>query len=190
MFETLKVRLNGLSPLLMHNGQLANPLNPFTKQLKTITSKRKKTDDDHAEVARIEWHASLYIDSDGRLCMPGENIEACLIGGAKKSKLGTQFKSSVFVDGSPVIDYGGRKKAAELWGDDQYKDIRGVKVGTARVMRCRPIFRKWSIVVDIKYNPEMANEADVAKAMADAGQQVGLGDFRPKFGRFEVELLD
>ena len=77
-----------------------------------------------------------------------------------------------------------------MWGDDQYKDIRGVKVGTARVMRCRPIFRKWSIVVDIKYNPEMANEADVAKAMADAGQQVGLGDFRPKFGRFEVELLD
>lgn len=190
MFDTLKLRLNGLSPLLMHNGQLADPLNPFTKQLKAVTGKRKKTDEDHEEIARIEWHASLYTDDDGRLAMPGENIEACLIDGAKKSKLGKQSKSSVFIDGTPVVEYGGRKKAADLWGDAQYRDIRGVKVGMARTMRCRPIFRQWSIDVDVKYNPDLIDRSDVLKSMCDAGQQCGLGDFRPKFGRFEVEVLD
>lgn len=190
MFETLNVRLNGLSPLLMHNGQLADPLNTFTKQLKAVTSKRKKTDEDHEEIARIEWHASLYTDEDGKLAMPGENIESCIIAGAKKSKLGTQFKSSVFVDGTPVVSYGGRKKAVDLWDDPQYRDVRGVKVGTARTMRCRPIFRSWSIDVEVQFNPELVNKADLIKALADAGQQVGLGDYRPKFGRFEVELLN
>ncbi|MGB1100682.1 MAG: hypothetical protein ACPGYS_07215, partial [Flavobacteriales bacterium] len=69
-------------------------------------------------------------------------------------------------------------------------DIRGVKVGMARTMRCRPIFRQWSIDVDVKYNPDLIDRSDVLKSMCDAGQQCGLGDFRPKFGRFEVEVLD
>jgi hypothetical protein len=190
MFEELTVRLNGLAPLIMHNGQLADPLNPFTKQLKAVTGKRKKTDEDHAEIARIEWHASLYVDADGHLCMPGENLEACLIAGAKKSKLGTQFKSAVFVDGQPRVNYGGKKKAAELWGDPQYRDIRGVRVTTSRTMRCRPIFRTWSIEMKVKYNPDLVNKADVLAALNDAGMQAGLGDYRPKFGRFEVEVLN
>lgn len=61
MIETMKLRLTGIAPLLMHDNKAANPLNPYAKAMKALTGKRKKTDDDLAEIARIEWEAGLYI---------------------------------------------------------------------------------------------------------------------------------
>lgn len=57
MLEELKIKIVGISPLLMHNGQTSDPLNRFSKQLKAVSSKRKKSDEDYEEMARIEWHA-------------------------------------------------------------------------------------------------------------------------------------
>ena len=187
MLEELKVKIVGIAPLLMHNGQTADPLNSFARELKAVSSKRKKSEDDYQEMARIEWHAGLYVDDDGYPCIPDTCIEAAIIDGAKKSKLGKHFKSSVFCEGNFRVDYGGRKKAVDLWGDDNYRDTRSVRVGQARVMRTRPIFRNWSAVITVMYDAELTDEANVLKALDDAGRQSGVGDFRPKFGRFEVQ---
>lgn len=187
--KQLNVRLTGLTPLLMHNGQLADPLAEATKALKDITDRNKKTKDLHEEVARVEWMGSLYVNEDGKAIIPGECIEACIIDGAKKCRLGTQFKSSVFVEVDPVIDYGGRKKAVDLWGDANFRDTRGVRVTRNRVMRTRPIFRKWAVEFPVTYNPDIVEESAIVRALEDAGQLVGLLDYRPKFGRFTVEVL-
>ena len=188
MLQTLKVRIKGARPLVMHNGQTADPLNRFSKQMKEISGKRKKTDEDYAEMSRIEWHAGLYVDDNHRLVLPSTVVEASIIDGAKKSKLGKAFKSSVFVndDAEVAIEkkYG---KAEELWDYDEFRDVRGVRIGQSRVMRTRPIFRNWAAEFEVLFDDEQVNQSEVMRAIVDAGRISGVGDFRPKFGRFEVE---
>ena len=53
------ITIRGIAPLLMHNGQLANPLNPLAKEMKKVTSVRTKTDEHHLELQRLEFLAGL-----------------------------------------------------------------------------------------------------------------------------------
>ncbi len=184
--ETLEFKIRGIAPLIMHNGQTADPLNKFAKALKEVSGKRKKTEEDYAEMSRIEWHAGLYVDKDGELILPASILESAIQEGAKKQKLGKAFKSAVFVDADAKLDIGKKKKAADLWGDDNYRDTRGVKVGMARIMRTRPIFADWKATIVITFDNEQVNAADIQRAVLDTGSKVGLCDYRPKFGRFEV----
>lgn len=189
MFEKINAVLTGVAPILLHNGQLADPLNKWTKALKEVTSKRKKTDVDHEEVARLEWFGSLYVGDDGGPCVTGEMIEAWVKDGAKKSKLGKQVSASVFCDAdSFAIKYKGTRDPEKMWAQGKFRDVRGVKVGQARVMRCRPILRDWSVEIALAYNPELITRSQLTKALADAGAW-GLGDYRPRFGRCTVEVL-
>lgn len=187
MLQQVEFTITGVSPLLMHNGQTADPLNKFSKAIKEISGKRKKTDEDYAEMSRIEWHAGLYTDGEEKIILPSTLIESSIIDGAKKNKLGKAFKSSVFVNDDSILDIGRKySKASELWTEDQYRDVRGVRVGQARIMRTRPIFRSWKAVVAVLYDDEQVNVGDVNQAIVNAGRISGVGDFRPKFGRFDV----
>ena len=187
MIQERKVKVVGVAPLLMHNGQLADPLNKWAKELKQLTANRKKTEETHAEMARLEWLGGLYVNSEGKPIMPSENIEASIYEGAKKQKLGKAFKSSVFVNEDAILDIGTTKKVTDLWGDDNYRDTRGVRVGTSRVMRTRPIFRDWKTTFIVMFDDEQINETEVMRAIVDTGRLIGFGDYRPKFGRFDVE---
>lgn len=188
--KTRVYRCVGIFPILLHNGQTADPLNKFSKQLKVISSKRKKTDEDHHEMARIEWHAGLYVNADGRLILPSDFLEATIINGAKKKKNGTKFRSAVFVtEDCELVIPKKYKTAEELWNYEEFRDSRGVRVGQAKVIRTRPIFREWSVDVPVTYDPNQVNEAEIDSAMEDAGSMVGFGDFRPKYGRFDVTVL-
>lgn len=171
----------------MHNGQLANPLNPLVKQMKALTGQRKKTDEVHAELSRLEFRAGLYLSHTGEVEMPSEVLESCLIEGAKKSKLGKQFKSAIAIMENSPLNYGENLTVDELWERNaEFADVRGVKVGTSRIMRTRPIFRQWSLEFEVSYNADLVNPEQIQLAVEDAGAQVGLCDYRPKFGRFQI----
>ncbi len=187
MSGEIEFKIEGVSPLLMHNGQLANPLNPLVKQMKAVTGKRKKTDDDHAELSRLEFRAGLYLSAAGQVEIPSEILESCLVEGAKKSKLGKQFKSAIAIYENSPLDYGEKLTVDQLWErSEEFADVRGVKVGTSRVMRTRPIFRNWKLTFKVSFNPELLNPEQIVLAVQDAGTQVGLCDYRPKFGRFHI----
>ena len=48
---------------------------------------------------------------------------------------------------------------------------------------------QWSIDFSIHFDQEVIKEAEiVAAANIVAGVQVGIGDYRPKFGRFKAEF--
>lgn len=184
---TIEFQIEGVSPLLMHNGQLANPLNPLVKQMKALTGQRKKTDEVHIELSRLEFRAGLYLNSSGQVEVPAELLESCIIEGAKKSKLGKQFKSAICIMDNSPLDYGEKLTVDQLWGRaEEFADVRGVKVGTSRVMRTRPIFRTWRLKFEVSFNGELVNPEQIELAVADAGAQVGIGDYRPKFGRFQI----
>ena len=120
------------APVILHNGQTANPMNKFAKQMKQVSSKRVKTDADFEELARIEWYASLYTDK-GRICFPGECLEAGFIAGARKSKNGKQAQAGLFVSHNPILEFDGADLSVDqLWERDQNKFSKAVRVGQSK----------------------------------------------------------
>jgi hypothetical protein len=56
-------------------------------------------------------------------------------------------------------------------------------------MRMRPIFREWSTVLKVNVEDTLVNPARVDEWLIAAGNQVGIGDWRPQYGRFTVERI-
>lgn len=185
--QTFDVEIAG-KRLLMHNGQLADPLNGFAKALKEVTSKRKKSDDDHEEAARREFQGGLYFADDVGPFIPDLVIASMLVEGAKKKKLGKAFASAVsVVDEVNPLQYKGPRTRDALWADkERFVDRRGAVVGQSRIMRTRPKFLDWSLKFQVQLVKSEINAADIETALTDAGMYVGLGDHRPAFGKFIV----
>jgi hypothetical protein len=189
-YETLTVRIVGVAPILLNNPQKADPFNKFTRAMKEITAKgRKKTDSDLEALAKLEFLGGLYLDSKGQPAVPGESIEGMIRDGAKKSRAGKDAVCGIISDGVWPIEYDGPKDPEKLWLDERFRDYRGCKVGQARVMRMRPRFNEWALTFKVSYQDEVVNRQALEKWLRDAGQLVGLCDFRPRFGRFEVESV-
>jgi len=189
-WKTLTYRITGDAPLIMHNGALANPLSAASKQLKQVTSKKKKTDADFERMAEIEFKAGLYMDEDSGPVIPGENIEATLYSAAKITKEGKIAKSACFVPKHAVLLYDGPRDADGLWQEEEFRNCVGVKVGMSRIMRTRPIFKDWSAVIEVEYEDSDVNEEQVDRWVNSAGTQVGLCDWRPRCGRFTAEKVE
>lgn len=189
----MKVRLvgTGTRPLLMHNVRLASPLNPFAKQLKALNSKRVKTDEDRLAIARVEWEGGLYWSEGIGPYMPGANVFASLIGGARLLKAGKKVERGVdLTEVELPLLYRGPRGIADLWGngESEYVDLRPVKVQTSRVDRCRPIFREWSFECELIVDPAVMEFDEFCAVAANAGQFEGLGDYRRLNGRYAVEV--
>lgn len=181
------VRIRGISPLLMHNGHMADPLNEYAKELKKVSKKRVKTDDDHAAMADIEYMGGLYIGDDGAPVIPGENIEAMLVKAAKSQKSGPKAQSGVWSDGRWPVEFKGPRDPEALMNDENFRDRRMVRVTTSRVARTRPMFRAWKLAFQVEIIRVLVDPDEVRQWLEYAGLAVGLGDYRPKFGRFAVD---
>lgn len=184
--KTTSFQIKGLTPLIMHSGRLADPIDPASIALAKLTSKRQKTIDDHKAIGKCEWYGSLYVDKDQKPCLPGEVIEACLADGAKRYKLGKVAKGGIIVAGDFPLEFRGPKTIDELWEHGGYMKRAGVKVGQARVIRTRPIFPEWAVRFDVLWDPSLVKDADQLHEIVVSAGQSGMCDWRPKFGRFEV----
>lgn len=191
-YQNLQLKLIGKNAIIPHNGQTADPRNHFSKAMKEISGKRKKTDADLDQLALIEFLAGLYVE-DGDIVLPDHVIESAIVAGAKKSKSGVQAKTAVFVTKGASLEFDGKPDVInsdtlkELFECGQYHLSAGVKVGTSKVIRTRPCLRRWSATIELEYDDEFVNRSQVVGFVRDAGRQVGLCDWRPKYGRFEVE---
>lgn len=185
----IRFTFTGTAPLLMHSTRLANPLDPATKALKKVTAKTKKTDEDHERVAQLEFAGGLYIDDEIGPFVPGENIERCLLDAAKLTKAGMKLKRAMFVmTNENWLSYKGPRTTDTLWADDRFRLVAPVKVGMQRVMRTRPMFREWTLEADAILDPEQMDLDELVSIMERAGRLIGLGDWRPRYGRFQGTL--
>lgn len=187
--EFVSLRLIGVRPLLMHAGRLCDPLDPISRELARITGKRLKTASDHREIARIEWFGGLWL-ADGAPCIPAEAIEAAFIAGARMQRRGKQAAAGIEVDGPARLFYDGPQDIDELWKQERFRLRVPVRVGAARTMRTRPRFDTWNVDVRASYLPSLLSPPLIADIFAASGFARGLGDWRPRFGRFRVECLD
>lgn len=188
--EQLHIKITGTSPLMMHSDRFANPLDPATKAHKELTSKRKKTDDDYLAIARSEFVSGAYWTSEDGFYLPGANVDATFLGGAKLQKLGTHWKRGALVleDRIP-LKHKGPNTPEELWENPAFVDCRGVKVGTAKLMRYRPVFLEWSALLTVTVNTDVLDLQEARKAIEDGGALIGTCEYRPRFGRFEVAYV-
>lgn len=82
-------------------------------------------------------------------------------------------------------------------------DTRRAVVQGAGVMRSRPFYPEWALVVRFIYDEIAMDVPKIVEAIQDAGKFVGVGEFRPRppanikghgkggpFGRFEARLLE
>lgn len=187
--KRLLVHIRGVRPLLMHNGQLVDPLSPASKYLKALTSKQKKNDDEYLEQARREFVGALYMGEQGPV-ITSSMLDGMMRDGAKAAKNGKAFLSVVSVpsDEYPLL-FDGPKTADELWAAQKFTDRRRVGIGQKAIIRCRPIFNQWELKFEVDLFPSKLNVADVRAAIVQAGAFCGIGDYRPKFGRFVLVSL-
>lgn len=183
--KKMKLKLEGIAPMLMHNKRTCDPTDPYTIQIKEITCKRKKTDEDYGKLSNLEFLAGLYMDDKGKFFIPGEQIEMAIAGHANSvnRKLGKMsLLAKLWADGPFYLTaFDGPSKAEERMHDRSCIDNRSVVISRSRVMRTRPIFRNWIAEGTIMYDD--ISEKEII-GMLDLAQNTGLGDFRPKFGRF------
>lgn len=187
-YRKLTFKITGAAPLILHNGQTADPLNFHSKNIAEITGKRKKTDADHLEIARREWAAGMYT-ANSKPCIPCQMWDAGLVAGAKKHKRGPQTKAGLYVEEHSELEYDGPRNPDELWTVESFRLRVSVKVGTSRIMRTRPIFNKWGCKVTIHYQPNLLNAGEITSFITTLGDEIGLGDWRPRYGRFAVASL-
>lgn len=187
----MKIRLSiqGTAPLLVHSDALSDPLHPLAKALKEISGKRIKTPEDHELMARIEWEGGLYFHPTLGPYIPGVNLEKSIVEGARITKQGKQVERGLFVTDNEIpLLYQGPRTVEELWPDANFRDRSSVKVGQARVMRTRPKFAAWALEADAELDTGQLSVDQLQAIVDDAGSKVGLGDWRPRHGRFDAKV--
>ena len=184
--EQITLHLTGDVALLMHNNVTVNPLDEQTKAIKKYTSKRKKTEEDHLMIQRLEWEAGLYHDDEIGPYIPGVNVEICFRDAAKLTKQGAAVTRSVVVveERLPLL-FDGNRDIKSLW-QRNFKDYRVAGNQQNSIMRCRPMFPKWELDVPMVVEASILDLADLRDIAVRAGKMIGLADYRPRFGRFSV----
>ena len=139
-------------------------------------------------MARLEFLGGLYLSAEGPV-IPSQNIEGTLVYAARKRAQGLIAKSGMFCDAHALLEYDGPRTPDELWKDEGFRFAALVKVGQARVVRTRPIFKDWSTIATINYDDEQINLSGVDDWVKIGGSIIGLCDWRPKYGRYEAERI-
>lgn len=194
--KTIQIELTGITPLIMQSDALADPLYQGTIELKEVSAKRNKTDDDHRAIERIELRHALYWSDEAGVYIPDSNLLKCLIESARMSKEGKSVERGVQIAESEIpLRYDGAPKPVEaIITDPRHKYRKTVVVSNRRVVRARPIFRDWSCRFHVSYDPSMIkNDGQLLRLFANAGQYVGIGGRRigkgGQFGRFEAAAV-
>ncbi len=187
--KQVKFKLIGQAPLLQHNPRLANPLDPATKEIAAIARKRGKTDADHETLAQLEFKAGLYFHDEEGPYVPAPWIDRTLQDSGKREKLGSTLRAySRVLEDRLAIEYDGPRTMEGLW-KKRFHLTLPVGVNGRKTMRTRPCFAEWSVQCTVMYDEAALDAAQIVRIMERAGQAVGIGDYRPRYGRFTCEVL-
>lgn len=186
----INLSLVGTSPLLMHNPRMVDPQFELNRQIKALTDKRKKTDEDLKEIARLEWYGGLY-EENGVIVQPTSKVRKCLIETARTRKLGKSMEKAISFNSLNVpLDYDGPKSIAEIFLKDEFHSRLSVGVNGRRVMRVRPEFKLWGMTLSGLFIPDVGIRFDELQELIEtAGLTVGIGDNRVNgYGRFSATV--
>ena len=107
---------------------------------------------------------------------------------AKKRRAGGSARAGLIVERHSPLVYDGPSDLDELWLDARFSLRVPVQVQGRRVMRTRARFPEWTIDVVVSYLPHIIDLQQLLDDLVIAGDQIGMGDWRPRFGRFRSEV--
>lgn len=172
---SVSITIQGAADFLFHRWN-SEAVDEKAKAAKN--SKAKKTDD-------VESY--VYRTLDGELAIPGEYLRGSIINAAKfrqdprsprKSAMDL-FKAGIVVT-SALATLGVKE-----W---DYLDRRRVTIQRQGINRTRPAMRVgWKATFDLMVVlPEYIDHNALRETIESAGRLIGVGDFRPTFGRFGI----
>jgi hypothetical protein len=172
---TARVTIEGTSAILFHrwsNEAVAE------KAAAAKGSKAKKSDNVESYVYRLE---------SGHLALPGEYLRQSVIYAAKfRQDPRSPRKSAMDLFKAAIVPL---TELADLGVNDwDYLDRRRVLVQRSAVTRERPALSAgWKASIDLLCNiPEYVEPTMLLETLGAAGRLIGVGDFRPTYGRFAV----
>lgn len=204
--QTMKLQqttatITGLRPLIMHSASMIDPENEFVKQIALFQRELKKAKKDDVvgrsairrKIEKSEWRGSVYWTEELGLYLPGANLTRAIVEGARKAKAGKIAEQGLV----PIADMPIRtvakstKDIDELAIDPRFQFRSPVRIPPrtgSRIMKVRPVCPTgWSCEVAVEFDSSVFPLEDLREALETAGGLVGVGDWRPMFGRFSVE---
>ncbi|WP_460182187.1 hypothetical protein [Thermopirellula anaerolimosa] len=133
----------------------------------------------------------VYRNDAGELCLPGEYLRQAIIAAAKyrqdprsPRKSAMDLVKAAIVSLTPLASLG-----VKAW---DYEHRCRVQVQRNGVTRVRPALGAgWSASFVLLVNlPEYVSLEMLHGLLTDAGRLIGVGDFRPTYGRFQVMRFD
>ena len=169
--EQFHVVIKGISPLLQHQYNME-------KTTKGLSKAGVSYD------PREEAEKSLYQDESGTIVQPASHVEGAMVKEATNFKIPGQgkktfkdaFKAGIFID--PILI----PHKFPKWEIDN----QTVVVVRARIVRSRPRLDKWELEFTINNIDERITPEILKMILEGAGRFKGIGDYRPKYGRFDV----
>lgn len=175
------VRLLGDSDILFHRWNVEAVA---AKASAAKGSKAKKSDD-------VESY--LYRDEQGDICLPGEYLRQAMIAAAKfEPDPRSARKSACDLVKAAIVPL--TQLASLGMKDFHYEHQARVQIQRNGITRTRPAIKKgWECdVLLMVVLPEYISPEFLRRIATNAGRFIGVGDFRPTYGRFSanVSLID
>jgi len=196
-----KLELTGRPPgLVLNNGELADDTNPIAIQIAELVDagrgRKKLTDEQRERKDLLNWRGSLYLNADGQLYLPANNLFKAIVTGAREYTLGTKIedRGAVTLEQAELpIDHDGPDDLDKLWADPRYRFRTLVNPNPSSKNKSllpvmRPVFPVWRSEASVLVIPEMINWDSFCK-VAEAAGNVGVGNARKiGYGRFDVQI--
>jgi hypothetical protein len=129
----------------------------------------------------------VYRCDNGHLGLPGEYLRQAIIGAAKfRQDPRSPRKSAMDLFKAGVVSL---TELADLGVEEpDYIDRRRVLIQRNAITRERPALREgWEATIDLMVLlPEYIDRTLLLDVLTAAGRLIGVGDFRPTYGRFAV----
>ena len=170
------VTIEGTADLLFHRWN-CEAVDEKAKAAKN--SKAKKEDNIESYVWR---------NDNNELCIPGEYFRQSIIHAAKfKQDPRSPRKSAMDLFKAGIVTLSPLSSLGKVEWD--YLDTRRVTVQRAGINRTRPAMKQgWTVDVDFQIlTPEYIDPYLFQDVLNMAGRMVGVGDFRPTYGRFMIK---
>lgn len=192
---SIDVHIQGSTPLLQHKFAPA-----ALATLMEGASKRTGAPD-----YSLEWLDTMYVTLDGYLCQPATHVEGALVRAGSafkvKGKSGKTWRDAMraycYVQPNDIVHlYQGNSVKAPgpelLTTPTEHLSVNVMRVIVNRsaVARLRlMIGAGWELAFTIEVHDEQLRPEVVRTILDEAGRSVGIGDFRPRYGRFRVTLF-
>lgn len=169
------VGITGTAPILFHRWSVEG----VAEKARAAKGSRAKKEDD------LETY--IYRNTKGELCIPGEYLRMAIINAAKfRQDPRSPRKSAMDLFKAGVIAL---EALCSLGVKDwDYVDRRRVTIQRSAITRHRPALDTgWKAEFLLQcLLPEYIPADILNESVQAAGRLVGIGDFRPSFGRFQV----